>query len=367
MKVAFLTGLPHFIAYKTLMKFLDDDYFREVYILLDKKDVKKVYHLINKLPPAKATRIKILEGDVVSVDLGLSGDEYSMLLKKITHVFHLASRYFYGMAEKQAYKVNVIGTENIVEFSMNLKHIERLAFYSTAFVSGANEGIIMEDELEEPKRFNNHYEKTKFKAEKLVRKYMKDIPISIFRPSIIVGDSKSGEIGKFQGPYNLMKLFMISGAFLPMPKNGSTPINIVPVDYVVDSMYYLSINKEAAGKTFHLVDPNPLNVKQIYKIINKRLKREEKHYKFGQLSSVLFSSFFKVPYVDKLLIEQKTAFEFLYQHKIYNHINTTELLHGSGIKAPPLQTYANKLVDFFKDLEKRKVKKRSLKFNSEDA
>jgi len=353
--IAFITGLPHFFTYKLLERMLDDDFFIKIYILVREEHTKKIYKYINKhLNASKGSRIRLLEGNVAAVDLGLSGKEYSMVTKETTHIYHMASRYFYGMEEKNAYKVNVRGTKNMIELSVNSKKLKRFNFYSTAFVSGNREGTIMEDNLEKPRKFNNHYEETKYEAEKLVRSFMHQIPTSIYRPSIIVGDSgENNKIDKFKGPYYLIKLFMFSNVFLPMPKNGDTPINIVPVNFVINALYYLSLNEKAINKTFHLVDPNPLTVKQIAETLSD--DKSKKYHIIGETSSVILNTVFKLPILDKLLVNQKTAFEFLYQNKTYSTINTLELLDGTGVKCPPFNTYATNLVKYLKEMKKKRT------------
>jgi len=354
--IAFITGLPHFFTYKLLNKILDEDFFIKIYVLIREEHTKKIYKYINKnLTASQASRVNVLEGDVVAVDLGLSGKEYSQVTKESTHIYHMASRYFYGMDENIAYKVNVRGTKNTIELAVNCKNLQRFNFYSTAFVSGNKEGTIMEDELIKPHKFNNHYEKTKYEAEKLVRSFMDKIPTSIYRPSIIVGDSKSGKIDKFKGPYYLIKLFMFSNITLPMPKNGKTPINIVPVDFVINALYHLSLTPAAIGKTFHLVDPNPVTVKQIADILAQKTDKARKYHTIGKTSSTILNTVFKIPILDKLLINQKTAFEFLYQNKTYSTINTLELLDGTGIKCPPFNTYVGNLIKYLEEVRKKRT------------
>jgi len=354
--VAFITGLPHFFAYKLFKKLIEDDFFIKIYVLVKKDESKKIYKFINKnLTAAQGARINVLEGHVASLDLGLSGKEYIKVTKEVSHIYHMASRYFYGMDETIAYKVNVIGTKNTIELGMHSKNLKRFNFYSTAFVSGNKEGMIMEDYLEKPKKFNNHYEKTKYEAEKLVRSFMDKMPVTIYRPSIIVGDSVSGKIHRFKGPYYLIKLFMFSNVFLPMPKKGETPINIVPIDFVVNSLYYISLNDKGINKTFHLVDPNPITVKEIADILYEKTNKSKKYHSIGLASSLILNTVFKVPILNKLLINQKTAFEFLYQNKTYSSSNTLELLSGTDISCPAFDSYVGNLINYLKEVRKKRT------------
>jgi hypothetical protein len=140
-----------------------------------------------------------------------------------------------------------------------------------------------------------------------------------------------------------------------MPKNGESPINIVPIDFVINSLYYLSLENRAIGKTFHLVDPNPITVKQIADILSTKVNKNKKYRSIGTTSSKILNSIFKIPFLDKLLINQKTAFEFLYQNKTYSTINTLELLDGTGIKCPPFDTYVDNLIKYLKEVKKNKT------------
>jgi len=147
---------------------------------------------------------------------------------------------------------------------------------------------------------------------------------------------------------------------LPMPKNGKTPINIVPIDFVINSLYYLSLKEEAVGKTFHLVDPNPVTVLQIADILSQKTEKGTKYRTIGDTSSAILNSIFKIPFLDKLLINQKTAFEFLYQNKTYSTINTLELLDGTGIKCPPFNSYLTNLIKYLEEVREKRTNSKGI-------
>src|SRR5204862_8240222 len=139
---------------------------------------------------------------------------------------HLAGIYYLGVDRAAAERVNVEGTRGVIDFATECRRLRRLCHWSTASVSGRRKGVVLEEELDEGQAFRNFYEETKFEAEKLARAVQRKLPVTIFRPGIIVGDSKSGEIDKFDGPYYLMVLIVQSplDVHLPLPGHGVAPM-----------------------------------------------------------------------------------------------------------------------------------------------
>src|SRR6202012_1406752 len=138
----------------------------------------------------------------------------------------------------------------------------------TAQVSGQRSGVILEEELDTGQRFRNFYEETKFRAERMVRDAGRRLPVTVLRPGIIVGDSRTGEIDKVDGPYYLLVLIVSSpiAVDLPLPGRGSAPLNLVPVDFVVAAAVALPRDPRAAGGTFHLTDPAPFAARTVYEL-----------------------------------------------------------------------------------------------------
>src|SRR6201999_2261702 len=135
-----------------------------------------------------------------------------------------------------------------------------LVHHSTAHVSGDRTGVVVEDDLQKGQRFRNVVEETKARAEKKMRAPMNRLPIAVVRPSIVVGDSQTGEIDRFDGPYLLILLIVTSPAeiALPLPSRGDAPLNLVPADYVARAARAIGLDSRAPGRTFHIVDPAPL-------------------------------------------------------------------------------------------------------------
>ncbi|HEX7299212.1 MAG TPA: SDR family oxidoreductase, partial [Solirubrobacteraceae bacterium] len=149
-----------------------------------------------------------------------------------------------------AQRVNVDGTGNVLEFCLEAKDLQRHAYVSTAYVAGAHSGAFGEDDLDVGQRFRNPYERSKFEAERLLRERAVGLPLQVLRPSIVVGDSRTGWTSSFNVLYPPLRAFA-SGAMPALPARRGSPVDVVPVDYVADAVDRLA--REGPDGTFHLV------------------------------------------------------------------------------------------------------------------
>lgn len=292
--------------------------------------------------------VEVLVGDVLDLDLGLSGREIKRLAREVTRMYHLASIYYLGETLGLTERVNVGGTRNALNFAADLPRLGRFVFFSTAFVAGDRTGVILEDELWEGQRFRNAYERTKFEAEQLVRSRMKDLPISVMRPSVIVGDSLTGEIDRLDGPYFLIRTLVHMPVDLPLPllEGGIYPLNMVPVDYVVAAADALARDPRASGLTFHLTDPNPLPARKVFDLVADLAGRRRPR---GSLPSAGIRLALKLPGIERLMRPQRHFIEYFTRLVIYNCMNTLTHLSGTGIVCPPFPAYAPALVRFVQE------------------
>ncbi len=339
---AFVTGYPGFIG-KRLVKYLAQvNPGGHIVLLVQEKFVEEATGYVAQL---KGARVEIISGDIVDMHLGLAGPEYQGLVDETTHIFHLAAISYLGMPHDAAHKVNVDGTRAVLELGRECKSLERFVHFSTCYVSGDRIGVIAEDELEQGQGFRNAYEETKYEAERLVNRARKHFPVTIIRPSTVVGDSETGEIDRFEGPYYLGMLLVLSPLVLPLPLpgNGVAPLNVVPVDFVVEATWVLAQKPEASGKTVHLVDPNPMSARRVYELIAERANKKLPRFSLSARAADLF---LRIPGVEKLTRPQRAAIQYVNHLVLYNCHTALELLDGTGVRCPPLQTYLDKLIDF---------------------
>jgi thioester reductase-like protein len=347
----FVTGFPGFIGKRLVAGLASRHEAAPIHLLVQPKFVRDATRYVKSL--TNPDRFQILDGDIVDMHLGLSGAEYGALCHEVTDIFHLAATYYMGVSHESAQAVNVEGTRNVIELARDSPHLRRLNHFSTAFVSGSRVGVIAEDELDMGQDFRNAYEETKFLAEKLVRHASADLPVSIYRPSIVVGDSQTGEIDRFDGPYYLGILLVTSPLRvpLPLPGNGVAPLNAVPVDFVVNAALHLAEDPRSQGRTFHLVDPNPMSARRVYELIAERSNVRMPRITFPARAA---EAMMKLPIVEKLVRPQRAAVAYVNHLAIYNCHNTLALLDGTGVHCPPLLTYLDKLVAYVRDYYRRR-------------
>ncbi len=344
----FVTGFPGFIAKRLVTRLASEQRQARIVLLVLPTSAEDARRRVEDLP--NPDRVRVLEGDVAGMHLGLSGAEYAELCDQVTDVWHLAALSSAGVAREEAQRVNVEGTRNVLELARDARHVRRVCHFSSAFVSGDREGVVLEDELDLGQGFRTAYEETKFQAEKLVQRAARDLPVIVFRPGIVVGDSRTGEVERLDGPYFLSLLMVAGPMAMPLP-GGGAPLHAVPVDFLVDAVVRLSADPRALGKTFHLVDPCPVSARRVYEQIAALL-----HKKTPQVavSAKAADALLRLPWIERLVRPQRAALGYLNHLVFYNCQNTLELLEGSGLRCPPIGSYLPRLLEFVRASEKQR-------------
>jgi len=288
---------------------------------------------------------RVLTGDVASMHLGLSTAEYRELSAECSEIFHAAEWSNVSADKVTQERVNVEGTRTVLELAQDCRRLRRFTHFSTVFVSGDRVGVIAEDELSAGQAFRNFYEQSKFEAEMLVRRAMGQLPCTVLRPGFIVGDSSTGEIDRFDGPYTVAALLLNTRLQvpLPLPGDGVAPLNVVPVDFVAAASAAIHRDARASGRTFHIVDPNPSSSRRVYERV---AEREGKRLPRLSLGYKLTDRLLKLPGLEKLTREQRMAFASVNHLSFYSSRNTLEILDGTGISCPPIEAYLDKLIEF---------------------
>ncbi len=265
----FVTGATGFIG-KRLVKKLLERKGSVVHFLIRKESEGKVAAL-REFWGVSAARVQPVFGDLTTKKLGVSTDDVKKLKGNIDHFYHLAAVYDLDADEESQIAVNIEGTRNTVELA---KAIDAGHFHHVSSIAAAGlyEGVFREDMFDEAENYEHPYFMTKHESEKIVRKECK-VPWSVYRPAMVVGDSKTGEMDKIDGPYYFFKLIQRMRQFLPpwMPAIGleGGRVNIVPVDFVVGALDHISHQQTTTGKCFHLVDPVGYRVGDVLDIFSK--------------------------------------------------------------------------------------------------
>jgi nucleoside-diphosphate-sugar epimerase len=205
------------------------------------------------LAPEERARAHVVVGDVTNEMLFADAEVGARLVDEVDRVIHCAATVLFDTPVDEARAINVEGTRNVLRFAEALHakgHLRRFDHFSTAYVAGRVEGVVREDTLV-PTTFNNTYEQTKWESEELVRGFQRDLPISIFRPSIIVGDSRTGATSNFRVLYWPLKVLSTGLAWVvPLDANGN--VDLVPIDYIVDAFGRLAADDASLGQCFHI-------------------------------------------------------------------------------------------------------------------
>jgi thioester reductase-like protein len=345
MSTHLLTGFPGFIGRRLVAELLQRDSERRVVALVEERMLAPAQAAADEIDGA---RIELIAGDISARRLGLADADYERLAAEVTVVHHLAAIYDLAVPIEIAQRVNVDGTGNVVEFCKDCEKLERHNYVSTAYVAGDRTGVVYEHELALGQGFKNHYESTKFQAEVWVREEMDRVPTTIYRPAIVVGDSRTGETQKFDGPYYVLRFIAASKRrHLPVPNigRGVTPFNVVPVDFIVDSITALAEVPEAVGETVHLCDPSPLSAHDMFGLLSRLYGGSEPLLTVpagpvaASLRSKAMRRFFGgVP---------RETIRYMNHPVRYDTRRATELLAAAGLTCPGFASYAPKMVEFF--------------------
>jgi thioester reductase-like protein len=348
--VVLITGFPRLGARKLLMHVLEVEPGARVAMVVLPKLVAEAAAWIEALPAVERLRITVLEGDAAAMDLGLSGREWKELAAAVTRIHHLAHVSYVGADRATAHHVNVHGAIEIVELARNAPRLACLVHHSTAHVSGDRKGVVREEELDEGQAYHSPMQETRMIAEKVMRRAMADLPVAVVRPTMLVGDSGTGEVERLDGPYLLAMLVLgMPGDFsLPLPSPGDNPLDIVPVDYVVRAAHAIGRSPEARGKTFHLASHEELTARQVFDLIAHAGGRKvsTKSVLPTQVASAILR---RAPGIERLVQEPRAFLQQLSVTARYDTRNARAILEPAGISCPPLASYVDTWVKAVQD------------------
>ncbi len=347
-RTIFTTGFPGFIASRLLERLAGPDVF--AYLLVQPAFVEKAMAEIERIASATEMpleNIALIEGDITKANLGISDEDIETVRNEVTDIFHLAAVYDLAVAKDVAFAVNFDGTKKVNAFAASVENLKRYNYISTCYVAGKRTGRILETELKHNAGFRNYYEETKYLAELEVEKLKNDLPVTIFRPSVVVGDSQTGETAKYDGIYYLIKYLMKAPGLLRLVNVGNPEVrlNLVPVDFVVDGIAALSRDDNALGKTIALADPTPLATAELFNVISENLS--------GKRSLItppakLVEWFLSTSVSPPLTGLPHSGVPYFFVAQTYDTELADSFLKSHGIECPRFLDYAKNLLDFVK-------------------
>ncbi|MBI4699628.1 MAG: SDR family oxidoreductase [Deltaproteobacteria bacterium] len=342
-EVVLITGFPGLQARKLCEHILAVEPETRVRLVVLRKLAAQAERALGTLPPPWRQRVAVLEGDAAAMDLGLSGGEFRQLAGEVDRIHHVAHVSFLGVEEDTAAYANVQGAVEVVELARATAHLRCLVHHSTAQVSGDRKGMVLESELDRGQGFHNAIERTRLRAEQVMRRAMADVPIVVVRPTILVGDSGTGEADRFDGPYLLVLLILgLPGdVAVPLPEVGDSPLNIVPVDFVAKAAHHIGRRPDAPGTTVHLATDEPLTARHVVgEIARAGGRRTVRSFVPPRLARALL----RAPGVERLVRSPRAFIEQLSLPVRYDTRAARALLAGSGIECPPFASYVDNLV-----------------------
>jgi NAD(P)-dependent dehydrogenase (short-subunit alcohol dehydrogenase family)/thioester reductase-like protein len=334
----------------------------DIYVLVRRDSRHRLDELIEGWGANAAHRIRPVLGDLAQQRLGISARKLAELRHAaIQHFFHLAAIYDMTADEEANQLANVDGTRHALELATAVRagcfhHTSSIA------VAGHFRGLFREDMFDEGQKLDHPYHRTKFEAERLVRAQT-DVPWRVYRPAVVVGDSRTGEMDKIDGPYYFFTLIKMARHYLPAwfplvgPELGYT--NIVPVDYVAAAMDEIAHRPALDGQAFHLTNPRSqrsgelINViaaaahaPQLTMRIDARLLRALPKGTFSLLMSLPAARQVRHAVLADLGIPDEVL-GYVGLTAQFDTRDTERALTGSGISVPPIETYADKLWDYW--------------------
>jgi thioester reductase-like protein len=341
-----VTGFPGFIGRRLVSALLERDRDARIVALVEGRMAEPAREAAAAID---AERIEVLPGDIAERRLGLGDADYERLRAEARTVHHLAAIYDLAVPAEIAQRVNVEGTGNVLALCREAESLERLNYVSTAYVAGDRTGVAYEHELNLGQGFKNHYESTKFQAEVWVREEIDRVPTTIYRPAIVVGDSRTGETQKFDGPYYGLRFVAASaGRRMPLANigRGRSPFNVVPVDFIVDAMVELGALEAAVGETVHLCDPEPLSSHEMFELLTELYAGRRPSYTLpprGVAAALRFA-----PVRRMYGGTPSESIRYLNHPVRYDTRRADELLAASGLRCPRFPEYAPAMVAFFR-------------------
>ncbi|GAB7071847.1 SDR family oxidoreductase [Mycolicibacterium hodleri] len=335
-----VTGGTGFIGRRVVSAILARTDDSDVWILVRRESLSR----FERLAAQWGERVKPLVGDLTSANLGLSEAAVAEL-GSVDHVVHCGAVYDVTADDEAQRAANVDGTKAVVDLALRvdatLHHVSSIA------VAGTFPGVYTEDDFDVAQDLPTPYHQTKFEAEMLVRA-APGLRYRVYRPAVVVGDSRTGEMDKVDGPYyffGLLAKLAVLPRYTPimLPDTGRT--NVVPVDYVVDAVATLMHLPDRDGQTFHLTAPKSIGLTHIYRGVAKEARLPELRGSLpGSLATPLLTATGRAKILRNMAATQlgipAEILDVVDLAPTFTSDNAVEALRDSGIRVPDFASYA---------------------------
>jgi thioester reductase-like protein len=348
-----LTGVTGFVGMEVLARYLERSDRRVVTLIraADEQAARaRLDSVLNNLFGVRgrryAKRVDAVAADLLAPGLGISAARRGTLARRVSTIVHSAASVSFTLPLEEARAVNVGGTRQMLELAeLACAHggLRRYAQVSTAYVAGTHAGGFGERDLDVGQSFHNSYEQSKFESEQLVRA-QDGLPYSVMRPSIVVGDRRSGWTAAFNVLYWPLRAFA-RGLFTAVPAIPSAPVDVVSIDYVADAIHALCESRDGVGETFHLTaGANATTMEEISSLASRYFRRP--------LPTVLSPDDFAAlereasPLQRTALEGSRVYFPYFALGAEFDNAIARSRLEPAGILVSPLRDYLERLLDF---------------------
>ena len=348
-----LTGATGFVGMEVLARFLERSDRHVVALVRADDDEHAGARLRATLDSACGNasryedRVTAVASDLTAPRLGL-GERWAPLAERVGTIVHGAATIAFDLSLEESRHINVDGTQQMLDFARACPHLERFTYVSTAYVAGNRRGIVYEDDPGGG-RFRNAYERSKHEAERLVAARRDEMDVTIVRPSIVVGDHRTGWTAAFNVLYAPLRAFE-AGIIPVVPARRRSPVDVVPVDYVADAVHALAEAPEAAGQTFHVVaGEQASSVGEIVELAGERFSAPQPRivppaaYRavIGKIVEKRAPSSAR-----RMLASNEVYFPYFAMRVRFDDARARAILEPRGITPAPLRSYFDRLMDY---------------------